>query len=312
MHLSTKTLSIALLTGLLALPAASPASPIGDPGKARIVATVNGKEINEWTLKSYAQQRGLPPEVTADGPQRDALIEELINRELIYQNAVSIGVDKTPAVQAEIEHLRINIIAGAMLNRSSDRFAVDEAEMKKEYESRQGELSGTEYKARHILVASEHEAKAIIEELNQGGDFTQLASEHSTGPSATSGGDLGWFRAEQMMQPFGEAVKEMKKGAYSKTPVKTNFGWHIILLEDERRVAPPPYDSIKEQIRVGLQNQLMENYIADLRKEAKIEKPSTSHRAAPAGQWRSPERNPCPAHEASPVIHRFPHTRQWS
>jgi len=273
MHLSTKTLSIALLTGLLALPAASPASPIGDPGKARIVATVNGKEINEWTLKSYAQQRGLPPEVTADGPQRDALIEELINRELIYQNAVSIGVDKTPAVQAEIEHLRINIIAGAMLNRSSDRFAVDEAEMKKEYESRQGELSGTEYKARHILVASEHEAKAIIEELNQGGDFTQLASEHSTGPSATSGGDLGWFRAEQMMQPFGEAVKEMKKGAYSKTPVKTNFGWHIILLEDERRVAPPPYDSIKEQIRVGLQNQLMENYIADLRKEAKIEKP---------------------------------------
>jgi len=272
MHLSIKPFSIILLTGLLALPVAAAATPIGDPDKARIVATVNGKDINEWTLQRYAQQRGLPAE-SVSGPQRDTLIEELINRELIYQNAVSIGVDKTPAVQKEIGHVRINIIAGAMLNRSSDRFAVDEAEMKKEYESRQDELGGTEYKARHILLASEHEAKAIIEELNQGGDFSQLASEHSTGPSATTGGDLGWFRAEQMMVPFGETVEKMQKGSYTKTPVKTDFGWHIILLDDERSVAPPPFDSIKEQIRVGLQNRLMENYIADLRKEAKIEKP---------------------------------------
>lgn len=273
MHPTTKSLSIVLLAGLLALPLAAPAAPIGEPGKAaRIVATVNGKPISEWTLQRYAQQRGLPPEAVK-GPQRDALIEELINRELIYQNAVSIGVDQTPAIQNEIEHQRINIIAGAMLNRSSDRFAVDESEMKKEYESRKDELSSTEYKARHILVATEHEAKAIIEELGKGADFSQLAKEHSTGPSAASGGDLGWFRAEQMMVPFGETVEKMQKGSYTKTPVKTDFGWHIILLDDTRSVAPPPFDSIKEQIRVGLQNQLMQNYIADLRKEAKIEKP---------------------------------------
>ncbi len=272
MHSSIKTLAIILLTGLLTISTASLASPGDDPGKVHIVVTVNGKDINEKNLKSYAQQRGLPPEAI-DGPQRDALIEELVNRELIYQHAVSIGVDKTPAIQAEIEQLRINIIASTMLNRSSDRFAVDEADMKKEYESRRDELSSTEYKARHILVAAEHEAEAIIEELNQGGDFSQQASEHSTDPSATSGGDLGWFRAEQMMQPLGKAVEAMKKGTYTKTPVKTDFGWHIIQLEDVRSVAPPPYDSIKEQIRVGLQNRLMENYIADLRKEAKIEKP---------------------------------------
>ncbi len=272
MYPSNKTPAIILLTGLLTISTASLASPIDDPGKAHIVASVNGTDIDEKTLQNYAQQRGLPPEMI-DGPQRDALIEELINRELIYQHAVSIGVDKTPAVQTEIEQLRINIIAGAMLNRSSDRFSVDEAAMKKEYENRQDELSGTEYKARHILVAEEQAAEAIIAELNQGGDFSQLASEHSTGPSAASGGDLGWFRAEQMMQPFGEAVKTMKKGTYTKTPVKTDFGWHIILLDDQRNVAPPPYDSIKEQIRVGLQNRLMENYIAELRKAAKIEKP---------------------------------------
>ena len=269
---SPKILSTTLLCGLLALPVASHASPIGDPGKQRVVATVNGRDINEWTLKRYAQQRGLPPGAV-EGPQREALIEELINRELIYQNAVELGVDKTPAIQAEIEHQRINIIAGAMLNRSSDRFAVDDAAMKKEYESRLDELKGTEYKARHILVGSEHEAKALIEQLDKGADFAKLASEHSTGPSAMEGGELGWFRAEQMMKGFGEAVRNMKKGTYSKTPVRTDFGWHVILLEDQRDVEPPPYDSIREQIRVGLQNRMMQNYIADLRKDAKIEKP---------------------------------------
>lgn len=271
MKLSSNTLSATLISALLLLPLAAPASPIGDPGKARVVATVNGKDISEWTLKRYAQQRGLPPEAV-NGPQRDMLIEELINRELIYQNAVEIGVDKTPAIQAEIEHQRVNIVAGAMLNRSSDRFAVDDAEMKKEYESRLDELKGKEYKARHILVGSEHEAKAIIKELDKGADFAKLAKEHSTGPSAMQGGELGWFRPEQMMSGFGEAVKKMKVGSYSKEPVKTDFGWHVILLEDERDVAPPPYDSIKEQIRAGLQNRLMSNYIADLRKNAKIEK----------------------------------------
>ena len=240
----------------------------------KVLVTVNGTPITEWTLQRYAQQRGLADSKHAlqQQMQRQALLEELINRELIYQNAVAIGVDKTPAVQQEIEHQRINIIASVMLNRSSDRFAVSEADMKKEYDARKGELGGQELKARHILVDSEAKAKSIIAELDKGADFSALAKEHSIGPSAAQGGDLGWFKPEQMMPGFGEAASKLTKGSYTKTPAKTDFGWHVIMLEDTRNVEPPPYEDVKEQIRVGLQNKLMEAYIGGLRKDAKIER----------------------------------------
>ena len=236
-----------------------------------IIATVNGTNITEWTLNRYASQRGLPEE-EPKGKQREALIEELINRELIYQNAVSIGADKTPAIKKEIEHQRINIVASSMLDRSSNRFEVSDAALKKEYENRRGELGGQELKARHILLKTEADAKAVIDELNKGADFATLAGKKSTGPSAVNGGDLGWFASDQMVKPFSDAAAKLKKGSYTKTPVKTQFGWHVILLEDTRPVNPPKFEDIKEQIRVGLQNKLIEGYISDLRNTAKIER----------------------------------------
>jgi len=233
------------------------------------VVSVNGKKITEWTLKRYASQRGLPPEMPK-GKQREALIEELVNRELIYQDAVSIGIDKTPAIVNEIAQQSVNIVASAMLSRSSDRFAVSDADLKKEYEKRKDELGGRELKARHILLEKEDDAKAVIAELDKGADFATLAGKKSTGPSAVNGGDLGWFSTEQMVKPFSDAAAKLKKSSYTKTPVKTQFGWHVILLEDSRSVNPPKFEDIKEQIRVGLQNKLIENYIAGLRDKAKI------------------------------------------
>lgn len=240
-------------------------------GENNVIATINGTNITEGTLARYADQRGLPPEMPK-GQQRDALIEELINRELIYQNAVTIGVDKTPAIQEEVDYQRINIIASSMLNRSSDRFAVSNADMKKEFEKRKDELGGKEFKARHILLETEADAKAVIAELNKGGDFIKLAGEKSKGPSATSGGDLGWFQPAQMVKSFSQATAKLQKGKFTSAPVKTQFGWHVILLEDTRVVNPPKFEDIKEQIRVGLQNNLIEQYIGDLRKAAKIER----------------------------------------
>jgi len=235
-----------------------------------IVATVNGTNITEWTLKRYASQRGLPPEIPK-GQQRTAIIEELVNRELIYQDAVNIGIDKAPAIINEIAYQRTNVIASSMLNRSSDRFAVSDEDLKKEYESRKGELGGKELKARHILLKKEDEAKAVIAELDKGADFATLASKKSIGPSAESGGDLGWFSTSQMVKPFSDAANKLEKGSYSKTPVKTRFGWHVIQLEDSRLVNPPEFDDVKEQIRVSLQNKLIEVYINGLRDKAKIE-----------------------------------------
>ncbi len=235
-----------------------------------IIAIVNGTNITEWTLKRYAGQRGLPPEMP-NGQQRIALIEELINRELIYQDAVSIGIDRTPIIINEIAHQRVNLIASSMLNRSSDRFAVGDKELEKEYGNRKGELGGKELKARHILLENEDDAKAVIVALNKGADFATLASEKSTGPSAGDGGDLGWFATGQMVKPFSDAANKLEKNSYSKTPVKTQFGWHVILLEDTRLVNPPSFDEVREQIRVGLQNKLIETYISGLRETAKIE-----------------------------------------
>jgi peptidyl-prolyl cis-trans isomerase C len=237
----------------------------------KTVVTVNGTKITEWTLKRYASQRGLPPEMPK-GEQRTALIEELVNRELIFQDAVTIGIDRAPAIVNEINHQRVNIVASTMLNRSSDRFEVSDANLKKEYETRKAELGGKEFKARHILLEKEADAKAVIAELDKGADFATLAGKKSTGPSAVSGGDLGWFAPDQMVKPFSNAAAKLKKGSYTKTPVKTQFGWHVILLEDSRVVNPPKFEEVKEQIRVGLQNKLIETYISGLRGKAKIER----------------------------------------
>ena len=261
--------SISLLFASLFLIAISSLTSAADDNN--VIATVNGTKITEGTFNRYAEQRGAPPG-TPTAQQRNALIEELINRELIYQNAVSIGVDKTPAIQEEVNYQRINIIASSMLNRSSDRFTVTEADMKKEFENRKAELGGKEFKARHILLKTEADAKAVIAELDKGADFATLAGKKSTGPTATNGGDLGWFQPAQMVTPFSEAAAKLEKGQYTKTPVKTQFGWHVILLEDTRAMNPPQYEDIKEQIRVGLQNKLIENYIGGLRKTAKIER----------------------------------------
>jgi peptidyl-prolyl cis-trans isomerase C len=239
--------------------------------KDTVIATVNGKPITQKTFNRYAIQRRISP-IGMTPKQRNALINELINRELLYQSAVKIGVDKTPAIKSEIAYESKNIIASAMINRSSDRFAVSEKDMKKEYEARKGELAGKELKARHILVDNEKTAKEVIQKLNKGADFADLAKLYSTGPSATKGGELGWFRVGQMVKPFSDAASKLAKGEYTKTPVKTKFGWHVIQLEDSRPVGPPSYDSIKGQIKAGLQNKLIEKYIGELRKEANIKR----------------------------------------
>lgn len=265
------TISLATLLVLFLISAATAADDKKkDNAKGSVIVVVNGTKITNDTLKRYARQRNLPPG-GASPQQRQALIEELVNRELIYQDAVTLGVDKTPVIQAEIEHQRVNIIASTMISRSSDRFTVSEADMKKEYEARKSELGGKEMKARHILLANKKAAEDIITKLDKGDDFAELAKNHSTGPSAVNGGDLGWFRADQMVPPFSNAASQLKKGSYTKQPVQTQYGWHVILLEDSRSVDAPPFESIKEQIRVGLQNKLIEQYISGLRKKAKID-----------------------------------------
>ena len=158
--------------------------------KDAVVVVVNGKEITAGMLQAYQKSRGFIDNISKQ-QQIQMMVEELINRELIYQDAVKNNVDKSAEVQAQLELLRKNVVAGAMLKNVTEAAKISDEELKKEYEKRKDQLARTEYKASHILVESENDAKTIIAEIEKGANFAELAKKKSTGPSATHGGDLG-------------------------------------------------------------------------------------------------------------------------
>ncbi|WP_455204479.1 peptidylprolyl isomerase [Kaarinaea lacus] len=237
----------------------------------KVLAEVNGRKITTNTVAKYQKMRGMPRDSNT-GQQQKMMLEELINLELIYADAVKNGVDKQPSVVDELERIRVNVIASAMLKQTSDSVKVTDDELKKAYAEHTKNMGGTEYKASHILLETEDEAKQIIEQLNQGTDFATLAKQKSTGPSGANGGDLGWFNPEQMVKPFTIAVEALQDGQYSKVPVKTQFGWHVVLREQSRKLDPPPFDSLKPQLRMRLTNKGVETYIQSLRNQAQIKR----------------------------------------
>lgn len=237
------------------------------------VAIVNGKPITQEIYKHYLEQankqrRG--QNATGNIP-REAIVNELVNRELLYQKAVKEKVEKNPEVAFQLEQLRINMMIQGLLNKVATSKPVTDADLKKEYDARIGGNDAMEYSARHILLKTEEEAKTVIAELDSGSDFAELAKKKSTGPSAKDGGNLGWFNPGQMVPPFSQAVAQMKKGTYSKTPVKTQFGWHVIKLEDTRKPEPPKFEDVKNQLQMVVQNRRIQDYIENLRKSAKVE-----------------------------------------
>jgi peptidyl-prolyl cis-trans isomerase C len=239
--------------------------------KDGVVAVVNGKKITAGMLKSYQKSRGFINNISKK-QQTQMMIEELINRELIYQDAVKNGVDKSQAVQNQIDLLTKNVVAGAMLKNVTEASKISDDELKKEYNKRKKDMVTHEYKARHILVDKEDKANSIVAKLDKGADFAELAKKESTGPSATQGGDLGWFKPGEMVREFSVAVEKLKNGEYTKKPVKTDFGWHVILRENARDVPPPPFEQMRDQLKMRAQNIQIEQYIKSLRNKAKIER----------------------------------------
>lgn len=236
------------------------------------LAVVNGKNITESMLNTYAKQRGLKDPAKIQASQKKALVEEMINRELLYRVALEKNLDKQPDVIADLESAKVNLLAGAAMRKEIESQKIpSDNELKAEYEKEKAQHSSHEYKARHILLKTEKEANDVIAQLDKGGDFVKLAKQKSTGPSAKNGGDLGWFRPEQMVPEFAKAAAELKKGTYTKKPVKTQFGWHVIMLEDTRDVASPSFEAVKDQLRMKMLNQKMEQYVASLKSKAKIE-----------------------------------------
>ena len=234
------------------------------------VATVNGQSLSKGLLEAYSTA------MAAQGrdPGEKELLDELVVQEVLVQQAEKEGLDQSPEFHQSMEVRRRNLLAQALLENFMASIEPDEAAMKELYQQAAESAEGEEYKARHILVASESEANAVIEELQGGADFAELAKQRSTGPSGPNGGDLGWFAPDSMVPPFTEALKGMEKGRYSSKPVQTRFGWHVILFEDMKTTQPPTYEEVEDNLRQEVERRKLAEFVAELRDQAKVEIPT--------------------------------------
>jgi len=233
-------------------------------------AKVNGVAIPQQHLDLLI--KNLVTQGRPESPEmREAVKQQMINRELMTQEATKRGFDKNPEVAARLKFSRQDVLTNAYVQEVLKMSPVTDDAVKKEYERIKAQ-SVKEYKTRHILVNNEDEAKEIIAQIKKGASFEKLAAEKSSDPgSKANGGDLDWSQPSRFVKPFGDAMTKLKKGQMTDAPVQTNFGWHIIRVDDERAAKLPGFDEAKPQLEQALRSQAVEKAIADLRAKAKIE-----------------------------------------
>jgi peptidyl-prolyl cis-trans isomerase C len=235
------------------------------------VAIVNGVAVSKDRVEALAQQvarsgRQITPEMQGQ------LKDEVIAREIFAQEAHNKGLDATEDFKNQIELTKQSILIRELFTEYQKANPVTDAEVKAEYDKFAATNAGKEYKARHILVEKEDQAKAIIAQIKKGGKFEEIAKKSSKDPgSAAKGGDLDWAGASNYVAEFAEALTSLSKGKMTETPVKTQFGYHIIRLDDIRDAQLPKFDDVKAQVAQQLQQQKMSKYQEELRAKAKIE-----------------------------------------
>ncbi|MFA7270502.1 MAG: peptidylprolyl isomerase [Sterolibacterium sp.] len=240
--------------------------------KSAVAATVNGNPISTHSVDMLAQQRSAQGQ--PDSPEsRKAIIDHLSMQLLISQEAVKKGLDKTPEVVDQIDLTRQSILANAFIQDYIKNNPVNDDMLKAEYEKVKVQMSGSEYKASHILVEKEAEAKEIIAKLKKNPKvFESLAKAESKDPgSKGNGGDLGWFDPRGMVPEFGAAIAKLTKGKFTEEPVKSQFGYHVILLQDSRPKQIPPLEQVKPMLQQQVQQQSLRKLFDDLKAKAKID-----------------------------------------
>lgn len=240
------------------------------PVMAQNLAIVNGKKIPSSRVELMAQQ--LASQGQQDSPQLRAMIkEELINREILMQEANKRGLGMTDDVKNQVEIARQSIVIRALVADFIKKNPVSDADITAEYDKFKALAGDKEYHARHILVEKEDDAKEIIAKLKSGSKFEDLAKQSKDPGSAANGGDLDWAAPAAYVKPFSDAMIALQKGQVTETPVKTQFGYHIIKLEDVRAAKVPTLEEVKPQIAEKLQQQKLQEFQLALRKKAKVE-----------------------------------------
>lgn len=270
------TFGLTMLSACNAEESGKTAAPARESAKPAFI--VNGVAIPQSRIDMMLQQQ------TAQGQPSSpellkAIKENLITNELFAQEAAKKGFDKQPEVITQIEMTKSSILARAFVQDFAKSNPVSEEALKAEYDRVKAQMGDKEYKARHILVDSEQAAKDIIAQLKKDPKkFEKLAADKSKDPSKAKGGDLGWSAPGNFVKPFSDAMVALKKGQFTDKPVQSQFGWHVIRLDDMRDMKAPPLEEVKPQLTQRIQQQKLEKLIADLRAKAKVEEPG----AAPA------------------------------
>lgn len=230
----------------------------------KVLATVNGVTITEPEVKHFMSKLARPV------PEAQAL-QEMINVELLSQQAKKEGMLKNPDLQLEIKRTTTGLIASEYLQKTLQNIDITEDDLKQRYKKEYLDgAAAKEYNANHILLKTEQEAKDIIKQLDAGANFEDLAKKLSIGPSGKNGGALGWFKSGDMVGAFSTAAQALKPGEYSKTPVKTQFGWHVIKLNKTRPIEPPAFKDVEKKLTTQFAAEKVNKLMQQLHDSANI------------------------------------------
>ena len=237
---------------------------------AQNLATVNNRPIPKAREEAWIKQ--LQQQGQQDSPQlREMVKQELIRREVFLQEAQRRGLSEKPEVKFQLDVQRQNTLIQALMRDEMEKKPITDADVQKVYEEQKAKGGDKEYSARHILVEKEDEAKQIIEQLKKGAKFEELAKKSKDPGSAANGGDLDWAGPDGFVKPFSDAMVKLEKGKFTDTPVQTQYGWHVIRLDDVRDTQFPPLQQVQGQIREMLQQQRVQAFATELQKKAKIQ-----------------------------------------
>ena len=274
MQSQLRNIAVAVVAASFALAAGAQDKADKAPKKSAAASgriIVNGVAIPQSRVE--AMNKELNAQGQAETPERLAAVkDELVNREILAQAAQKRGLDKSADIMAQMEMARQAVLVRALFDSEMKANPVTDAMLQQQYETFKTQMGTNEYKVRHILVDKEDEAKSIIADLNKGGDFAKLAKEKSKDPgSKDNGGDLDWGPSARYVKPFSDAVQALPKGQTTTAPVKSDFGFHVIRLDDVRPLKVPEFTELKEQFRQRAQQQQVQKMVSELRSKAKIE-----------------------------------------